>query len=186
MHLFKILLEDVMKSLEIIVLQKTFYFKSVELEPTNENCWLSLIIFLVSQKKFKKAKLYLEKSLIINGDSIELWKNNVELCIKPAEEKRYINHVKNFLVLAITNLMLLLKLLTFSLKKKLEKHKHHSRKCLFSFCPNNRNLEIRIAGCCFHLNKIDEAIYLLNLNQMDKKDKKKIFLSISRAKKCCC
>ena len=37
----------------------------------------------------------------------------------------------------------------------------------------SRNLEIRIAGCCFHLNEIDEAMYLLNLNQMDRKDKSK-------------
>ena len=64
-----------------------FYLKSVELEPTNENCWLSLIIFLISQKRFEVAKLYLEKSLIINGDSIKLWKNNAELCIKLEKEK---------------------------------------------------------------------------------------------------
>ena len=113
------------------IVAEEFYFKSVELEPTNENCWLSLIIFLVSQKRFKMAKLYLEKSLIINGDSIELWKNNVNYVLNWKKKKRFLNLVKNFLALAITDLMLLLKLLTFSLRKKLEKSTHYRRECIF-------------------------------------------------------
>ena len=38
---------------------ETFYFESVELEPTNERCWESLIIFLISRKKFEKRELIL-------------------------------------------------------------------------------------------------------------------------------
>ena len=152
-----------------------FYFKSVELEPTNENCWLSLIIFLVSQKKLKKAKLYLEKSLIINGDSIELWKNNVELCIKLEEEKEIYKSCQKLFSLGHYESDVIIKIIDFFLKKKNWRKAQTIAENAFSFCPNNRNLEIRIAGCCFHLNKIDEAIYLLNLNQMDKKDKSKFF-----------
>ena len=45
MHIFIILLEDVMKNLGNFDAAETFYFESVELEPTNERCWESLIIF---------------------------------------------------------------------------------------------------------------------------------------------
>ena len=152
-----------------------FYFKSVELEPTNENCWLSLIIFLVSQKKLKKAKFYLEKSLMINGDSIELWKNNVDLCIKLAEEKEIYKSCQRLFSLGHYESDVIIKIIDFFLKKKNWRKAHKIAENAFSFCPNNRNLEIRIAGCCFYLNKIDEAIYLLNLNHMDKKDKNKFF-----------
>ena len=152
-----------------------FYFKSVELEPTNENCWLSLIIFLVSQKKLKKAKLYLEKSLIINGDSIELWKNNVELCIKLEEEKDIYKSYQKLFSLGHYASDVIIKIIDFFLEKKNWRKAQTIAENAFAFCPNNRNLEIRIAGCCFHLNKIDEAMYLLNLNQMDKKDKRKFF-----------
>ena len=152
-----------------------FYFKSVELEPTNENCWLSLIIFLVTQKKLKKAKLYLEKSLIINGDSIELWKNNVELCIKLEEEKEIYKSYQKLLSLGHYASDVINKIIDFFLEKKNWRKAQTIAENAFAFCPNNRDLEIRIAGCCFHLNKIDEAMYLLNLNQMDKKDKRKFF-----------
>ena len=153
-----------------------FYFKSVELEPTNENCWLSLIIFLVSQKKLKKAKLYLEKSLIINGDSIKLWKNNAELCIKLEKEKEIFESCQKLFSLGHYGSSVIIKIIDFFLKKKDWKKAHTIAENAFSFCPNNRNLEIRIAGCCFHMNKIDEGTYLLNSNQMDKSDKKKFFL----------
>ena len=152
-----------------------FYLKSVELEPTNENCWLSLIIFQVSQKKFNTAKLYLEKSLIINGDSIELWKNNVELCIKLGEEKEIYKSCQMLFSLGHYGSDVIIKIIDFFLKKKKWRKAQNIAENAFSFCPNNRNLEIRIAGCCFHLNKIDEAMYLLNLNHMDKKDKSKFF-----------
>ena len=78
-----------------------FYLKSVELEPTNENCWESLITFLVSQKRLKRAKLYLEKSLIINGDSIKLWKKNAELFINLEKEKEIFECCQKLLVLDI-------------------------------------------------------------------------------------
>ena len=157
------------------IVAEEFYFKSVELEPTNENCWLSLIIFLVSQKKLKKAKLYLEKSLIINGDSIELWKNNVELCIKLEEEKDIYKSYQKLFSLGHYASDVIIKIIDFFLEKKNWRKAQTIAENAFAFCPNNRNLEIRIAGCCFHLNKIDEAMYLLNLNQMDKKDKRKFF-----------
>ena len=154
---------------------KEFYSKSVELEPTNENCWLSLIIFLISQKKLKTAKLYLEKSLIINGDSIELWKNNAELCIKLKEDKEIYRSCQKLFSLGHYGSDIIIKIIDFFLKKKDWRKAQTIAENAFSFCPNNRNLEIRIAGCCFHLNKVDEAMYLLNLNQMDKKDKRKFF-----------
>ena len=28
--------------------------------------------------------------------------------------------------------------------------------------PENRKIAIRIAGCCFYLNKVDEGLYILN------------------------
>ena len=153
-----------------------FYLKSVELEPTNENCWESLITFLISQKRFEVAKLYLEKSLIINGDSIKLWKNNAELCIKLDKEKEIFESCQKLFSLGHYGSSVIIKIIDFFLKKKDWKKAHTIAENAFSFCPNNRNLEIRIAGCCFHMNKIDEGTYLLNSNQMDKKDKKKFFL----------
>ena len=153
-----------------------FYLKSVELEPTNENCWESLITFLISQKRFEVAKLYLEKSLIINGDSIKLWKNNAELCIKLEKEKEIFESCQKLFSLGYYGSRVIIKIIDFFLKKKDWKKAHTIAENAFSFCPNNRNLEIRIAGCCFHMNKIDEGTYLLNSNQMDKKDKKKFFL----------
>ena len=152
-----------------------FYFKSVELEPTNENCWESLIIFLTSQKKFKKAKLYLEKSLIINGDSIELWKSNAELCIKLKEENEIFKSCQKLFALGYYESDIIIKIIDFFLKKKDWRKAETLAENAFSFCPNNRDLEIRIAGCYFYLNKIDEGTYLLNLNQMEKKYKNKFF-----------
>ena len=155
------------------IVAEEFYFKSVELEPTNENCWLSLIIFLVSQKKLKRAKLYLEKSLIINADSIELWKKNVELCVELEEEKEIFKSCQKLFNLGHYGSDVIIKIIDFFLKKKKWRKAQNIAENAFSFCPNSRNLEIRIAGCCFHLNEIDEAMYLLNLNQMDRKDKSK-------------
>ena len=67
----------------------------------------------------------------------------------------------------------IIKIIDFFLKKKKWRKAQTIAENAFSFCPKSRNLEIRIAGCCFHLNEIDEAMYLLNLNQMDRKDKSK-------------
>ena len=112
---------------------------------------------------------------MINGDSIELWKNNVDLCIKLAEEKEIYKSCQRLFSLGHYESDVIIKIIDFFLKKKNWRKAHKIAENAFSFCPNNRNLEIRIAGCCFHLNKIDEAIYLLNLNHMDKKDKNKFF-----------
>ena len=143
-----------------------FYFKSVELEPTNENCWESLVIFLISQKKFKKAKLYLEKSLMINGDSIELWKSNAELCIELKKENEIFKSCQKLFALGNYESDIIIKIIDFFLKKKDWRKAKNLAENAFSFCPNNRDLEIRIAGCYFYLNKIDEGTYLLNLNQI--------------------
>ena len=110
-----------------------FYFKSVELEPTNENCWLSLIIFLVSQKKLKKAKFYLEKSLMIIGDSIELWKNNVDLCIKLAEEKEIYKSCQRLFSLGHYESDVIIKIIDFFLKKKNWRKAHKNAEKAFTF-----------------------------------------------------
>src|SRR6056300_1890529 len=44
-------------------LAQQFYLKSVQLEPSNEKGWESLIYFLISQKNYKKARHYLECAL---------------------------------------------------------------------------------------------------------------------------
>ena len=89
---------------------------------------------------------------------------------------RQLKNVIEWLLIMYVNIEnFIIKIIDFFLKKKNWRKAHKIAENAFSFCPNNRNLEIRIAGCCFHLNKIDEAIYLLNLNHMDKKDKNKFF-----------
>ena len=73
------------------------------------------------------------------------------------KKKRYFKSCQKLFSLGYYGSDLLLKLLTFLIKKKDWKKAHTIAENAFSFCPNNRNLEIRIAGCCFHLNKIDEG-----------------------------
>ena len=105
-----------------------------------------------------------------------MWKNNAELCIKLEKEKEIFKSCQKLFSLGYYGSRVIIKIIDFFLKKKDWKKAHTIAENAFSFCPNNRNLEIRIAGCCFHMNKIDEGTYLLNSNQMDKKDKSKFFL----------
>ena len=60
-------------------LAQKFYIKSIQLEPSNEKSWESLILFYFNQKKYKKVKFYLDRALKSNSDSISLWKKSLEL-----------------------------------------------------------------------------------------------------------
>ena len=150
---------------------ETFYFESVELEPTNERCWESLIIFLISRNKFEKARVNLEKSLAINDDSIELWKNNAELCLKIRNKNDAFRACQKLISLGYYESDIIFKIIDFLIKNRDWKKAHSIAENAYSFCPNNRNLEIRIAGCCLNLNKIDEGLLILNLQQLNNKEK---------------
>ena len=71
-----------------IYLAKKFYLKSIQLEPSNENSWESLILFFINQKKYKKAEYYLNRALEINSDSTNLWKKSLELNALNGKQER--------------------------------------------------------------------------------------------------
>ena len=155
-----------------------FYLKSIQLEPSNEKSWESLILFFVSQKKYKKAKIYLEHAIEINNDSIELWKNSIEVYTSMNLKNKALASNKKLLELGYNDPDLQLHLIDFFLEKKQWKEAHKIAKQAFISFPENRSLAVRIAGCCLHLQQRDEGIYMLNpknLNLFEKEQFLKLF-----------
>jgi tetratricopeptide (TPR) repeat protein len=143
-------------------LAQKFYIKSIQLEPSNEKSWESLILFYFNQKKYKKVKFYLDRALKSNSDSISLWKKSLELYTLTGKKEKAIDSCRKLIELGNYESEILIKFLDLLIdeKKWIEAYKI-GKEAYISF-PENRKIAIRIAGCCFYLNKVDEGLYILN------------------------
>ena len=145
-----------------VELAQQFYLKSVKLEPSNENSWEALILFFLTQKNYKKAKLYLERALDSNSDSVNLWKNSVEIYSLMGKKDKAIAAGKKLLELGYYHPDILIQLIDLFLEKREWEEAHNVAEGAFASFPENRDLAIRVAGCCLHLDRTDEGVYLLN------------------------
>ena len=143
-------------------LAQKFYIKSIQLEPSNEKSWESLILFYFNQKKYKKVKFYLDRALKSNSDSISLWKKSLELYTLTGKKEKAIDSCRKLIELGNYESEILIQFLDLLIdeKKWIEAYKI-GKEAYISF-PENRKIAIRIAGCCFYLSKIDEGLYILN------------------------
>ena len=110
--------------------------------------------------------------MAINDDSIELWKNNAELCLRIRNKNNAFRACQKLISLGYYESDIIFKIIDFLIKNRDWKKAHSIAENAYSFSPNNRNLEIRIAGCCLNLNKIDEGLLILNPDQLNNKEKK--------------
>lgn len=159
-------------------LTKQFYLKSVQLEPNNEKCWKSLILFMMSQNNFTKAQYYLENALQANSDAVDLWKISLDLNISKWKKNKAIQACKKLFELGHCNPDITLKLIDLLIEKKLWEKAYNISEDAYALHINNIDIAIRMAGCCFHLNKMEEGVYLLNpikLNLNRKNLFKKLF-----------
>ena len=143
-------------------LAQKFYIKSIELEPSNEKSWESLILFYFNQKKYKKVKFYLDRALKSNSDSIILWKKSLELYTLTNKKEKAIDSCRKLIELGSYESEIIIQFIDLLIdeKKWIEAYKI-GKEAHISF-PENRKIAIRIAGCCFYLNKVDEGLYILN------------------------
>jgi len=56
--------------------------ESIKLEPSYEKSWIAIIDFLIDNKDYLKAQLYVKKSLHSNSDSTGLWKKSALIHFK--------------------------------------------------------------------------------------------------------
>ena len=148
-------------------LTKQFYLKSVHLEPNNEKCWKSLISFLISQNNFDKAEYYIENAIEANSDAIDLWKSSLDLYISIGKKENAILACEKLIELGYCNPDIALNLIDYLIKSKSWHRAYDILKGAFKLVKNNRDIEIRVAGCCFYLGKIQEGKYLLNSKELN-------------------
>ena len=55
----------------------------------------------------------------------------------------------------------------YLIENKSWKSAYNILKDAFKILKNNRDIEIRVAGCCFQLGKIKEGKYLLNFKELN-------------------
>ena len=152
-------------------LAKQFYLKSIKLEPSNEKSWEALVRFFITQKNYTKAKFYIEQALETNSDSVDLWKLGLEIYRSMKKIDKAIQSAQKLLELGKYNTEINIQLIDLLLEKKLWEEAHSVAEEAFTAFPKNRNLALRIAGLCFHLNRTDEGLYLLNPTQLSTKEK---------------
>ncbi|MGA1775838.1 MAG: tetratricopeptide repeat protein [Flavobacteriaceae bacterium] len=152
-------------------LAKQFYLKSIKLEPSNEKSWEALVRFFITQKNYTRAKFYIEQALETNSDSVDLWKLGLELYRSMKKIDKAIQSAQKLLELGKYNTEINIQLIDLLLEKKLWEEAHSVAEEAFAAFPKNRNLALRIAGLCFHLNRTDEGLYLLNPTQLSPKEK---------------
>ena len=157
-------------------LTKQFYLKSIKLEPGNENSWESLLLFLVTQKDLKKVKYYLKKALETNSDSIDLWKRAVEIYILLEKKEEAIEACKKLINLDYYYPDIVLKVIDFLIENKKWLEAHSLAEDVFASFPKNRDIALRVAGCCLCLNRIEEGNYLLNPQELYQEEKDKFLI----------
>lgn len=151
-------------------LAQKFYIKSIQLEPTNEKSWESLILFYFNQKKFEKVKFYLDRALKNNSDSISLWKKSLELNTLTGRREKAIESCKKLIELGIYESEILIQLIDLLIDKKEWVEAYKIGKEAYVSFPENRKIAIRIAGCCFYLSKAEEGLYILNSSTTNNSD----------------
>lgn len=151
-------------------LAQKFYVKSIQLEPTNENSWESLILFYFNQKKFEKVKFYLDRALKNNSDSISLWKKSLELNTLTGRREKAIESCEKLIELGIYESEILIQLIDLLIDKKEWVEAYKIGKEAYVSFPENRKIAIRIAGCCFYLSKAEEGLYILNSSAINNSD----------------
>jgi tetratricopeptide (TPR) repeat protein len=152
-------------------LAKQFYLKSIKLEPSNEKSWEALVRFFITQKNYTRAKFYIEQALETNSDSVDLWKLGLELYRSMKKNDKAIQSAQKLLELGKYNAEINIHLIDLLLEKKHWEEAHSVAEEAFAAFPKNRDLALRIAGLCFHLNRTDEGLYLLNPTQLGPKEK---------------
>jgi len=151
-------------------LAQKFYVKSIQLEPTNEKSWESLILFYFNQKKFEKVKFYLDRALKNNSDSISLWKKSLELNTLTGRRDKAIKSCKKLIELGIYESEILIQLIDLLIDKKEWVEAYKIGKEAYVSFPENRKIAIRIAGCCFYLSKDEEGLCILNSSTINNSD----------------
>ena len=158
-------------------LAKKFYLKSIKLEPSNEKSWESLILFFLTQNNYSSAQYYLNKALEINGDSVCLWKKSLELSTLCKKKEKAILSCKKLIDLGNYECNLIIQLIDLYLDKKQWENAFELASGAFQSFPENKNISLRIAGCCFYLDRIEEGLYFLNLDSLDCSEKA-IFINL--------
>ena len=146
-----------------------FYLKAIHLEPSNENSWISLIDFFITQDQFKKAKGYFKRALEVNSESVELWKKGAHIYSALDQDTKALNAYQKLSDLGFFELPSLLHHIDLYLKsKQWEKALDLTNEAFKSF-PESQDLMFRLGGCNLELGKISEARYFLNPDQISEK-----------------
>lgn len=148
-------------------LTKEFYLKSVRLEPNNEKCWKSLISFMISQNDFDKAEYYLENAIEANSDSIDLWRASIDLFISIEKKENAVLAFEKLIKLGSCDPVIFLNLIDYLIENKSWQRAYNIFNEAYKLLKNNRDIEIRVAGCCFQLGKIQEGKYFLNYKELN-------------------
>jgi len=152
-------------------LAKKFYLKSIQLEPSNENSWESLILFFINQKKYKKAEYYLSRALEINSDSINLWKKSLELNAFNGKKERVRISSNRLVELGDSKSDIFIHLIDFFIEKKVwVKALEFAEEAVSAF-PKNKKLALRLAGCYLNLSRTEEGLNLLNPSGLNTSEK---------------
>ena len=148
-------------------LTKEFYLESVRLEPNNEKCWKSLISFMISQNDFDKAEHYLKNAIEANSDSLDLWRASIELYISIEKKENAVLAFEKLIKLGNCDPVIFLNLIDYLIENKSWQRAYNIFNEAYKLLKNNRDIEIRVAGCCFQLGKIQEGKYFLNYKELN-------------------
>lgn len=117
------------------------------------------------------------RALESNSDSVNLWKSSLEIHLLLKQDEDAILAGKKLLELGCYEIEILLKLIDLYLNKKQWTKAHTIAEEAFSSFPENKALALRVAGCCFYLERIEEGMYLLNPQNLSPVERK-IFISL--------
>lgn len=127
--------------------------------------------FFITQKNYTRAKFYIEQALETNSDAVALWKLGLDLYSSMKNNDKAIQSAQKLLELGNQNAEIKIHLIDLLLKQKRWEEAHEVAEEAFAQHPKNKDLALRIAGLCFHLNRTDEGLYLLNPTQLDTEEK---------------
>ena len=122
---------------------------------------------MINQNNFDKAEYYLKDAIDANSDAIDLWKYSIDLYITKGKKEDAIFACQKLFELGYFNPEIVIKLVDYLIENKSWKSAYNILNDNTKLIENNRDIEIRIAGCCFQLGKIKEGKYLLNLKELN-------------------
>tara|TARA_B100001939_G_C16415762_1_gene394314 strand:- start:19 stop:453 length:435 start_codon:yes stop_codon:yes gene_type:complete len=122
---------------------------------------------MINQNNFDKAEYYLKTAIDANSDAIDLWKTSIDFYITTGKKEDAILSYEKLFQLDCCSPVIVIRLVDYLIENKSWKSAYNILKDAFKILKDNRDIELRVAGCYFQLGKIKEGKHLLNFKELN-------------------